>query len=69
MTLTNSRVTPGSKEQFRIGDRIFTINLMGQHLPIFRAKVFIEVILLHLLQMLLLDSAQILCLEYLNLLG
>ena len=50
----------GCKEQFRIGDRILTINLVVQHsLSILRTKTFIEVIPLHPLHMLLLDSAGI----------
>ena len=59
---------PGSKEQFRIVDRVFTIDLVGQHLLTLKAKTFVEVIPLHLLHMLLLDSARVLHLEYLNLL-
>ena len=46
----------GSKKQFGVGDRIFTINLMGQHSPILGTKAFVEVILYHLLHMILLDS-------------
>ena len=43
-------VFPASRQQGEIGinDRIFTINLVGQHLPILGAKAFIEAILLHL---------------------
>ena len=43
-----------SKKQFRISDGIFTIGLVGQHLPILGTKAFVEAILLHLLYMLLL---------------
>ena len=57
----------GSKEQFGIDDRIFTIDLVSQHSPILRTKAFIEAILLHLLHMLLLDTAGISHLEYLSL--
>ena len=59
----------GSKKQFRIGDRIFTIDLMGQHSSILRTKAFIEAIPLHLLHILLLDSTGIFHLEYLNMFG
>ena len=58
----------GGKEQLRIGDRVFPIDLMGQHPPVRRAKALAEVVPLYLLHMLLLDSARILHLEYLNLL-
>ena len=58
----------GSKKQSRIGDRIFTINLVGQHSLILRTKPFVEAIPLHLLHMFLLDSARTLHLDYLYLL-
>ena len=59
---------PGSKEEFRIDDRIFTIDLVGHHSLILGAKALIEVIPLHLVHIHLLESTGILCLEYLNLL-
>ena len=47
---------------------MFTIHLMGQHLPVFGVQALIETIVLHLLNVLLLDPSKILQLEHLDLL-
>ena len=44
---THLSIFLGSEEHFRIDDRIFTIELVGQHSVILMAKAFVEVMPLH----------------------